>query len=237
MRIRSLGFLCLVAGLVTAPAAFAQSTSFESIPVDQTGCTGTICGTMSGYGVTYTGVDYGFQTNAPGQTNYFTLNTATNTFVGTPSDPSIIATGVDSALQTLTFSQPGGVSGLILDIVSLGQPGVTTSYDFNTPFTVLSCGSDNWGGGCGSYTPGTAGTSDGLGGYYVSGDEWSGTIEFAGSPSSISFTVGNPENWSGFDPGVLTPATSATPEPSSLALLGTGVLGAAGVLRRRLVRK
>lgn len=236
MRIRSLGFFCLIAGLAAAPAVFAQSTTFESIPVDQTGCTGTVCGTMNGFGVTYTGVDYGFQTNAPGQYNFFTLNTATYTFVGAPSDPSIVATGVQSGLQSLSFSQPGGVSGLILDIVSLGGGnGATTTYDFNTPFVVLSCGSDNWGGGCGSYTVGSAGTSDGAGGYYVSGDEWSGTIEFAGAPTSISFNVTDPENWAGFDPGILTPA--ATPEPSSLALLGTGVLGAAGVLRRRLVRK
>jgi hypothetical protein len=31
----------------------------------------------------------------------------------------------------------------------------------------------------------------------------------------------------------VTPASAATPEPSSLALLGTGVLGLAGVLRKR----
>lgn len=229
MRVRSLGFLCLVAGLATAPVTFAQSASFESISPDQTGCAGAICGTMNGYTVTYTGDLYAFQTSTSGDINYFTYNTPSGTYIATPSDPSGISINSSTpSPDTFSFSQPGGVTGLILDIVSLGGSGTTTTYDFNTPFTVLSCGSDNWGGGCGSTGVGYTGTT-------LSGDEWSGTIEFVGSPTSISFTVSDPETWSGFDPGVLTPA--ATPEPSSLALLGTGVLGAAGLLRRRLVRR
>lgn len=36
--------------------------------------------------------------------------------------------------------------------------------------------------------------------------------------------------------GTLTTTTNPTPEPSSLALLGTGILGCAGVLRRKFLR-
>lgn len=48
-----------------------------------------------------------------------------------------------------------------------------------------------------------------------------------------SSDYGNSQYGVGFVSGSLTPEVAATPEPSSLALLGSGALGLAGVLRRR----
>lgn len=53
--------------------------------------------------------------------------------------------------------------------------------------------------------------------------------------SSVQFAFGTgPDN---FLPGDPTTPPPAVPEPSSLALFGTGILGAAGLLRRRVFKK
>jgi PEP-CTERM motif len=62
------------------------------------------------------------------------------------------------------------------------------------------------------------------------GNESDGTIEFAGTLSSLSFTVTGSEFWNGFTIGTASANTGPTPEPSTLVMLGTGLAGLAGLL-------
>ena len=62
-------------------------------------------------------------------------------------------------------------------------------------------------------------------------------VSFAGSAESVVFSgVADYIGFADITLGASTVPTSTTPEPNSLMLLGTGALGMAGLLRKRLVR-
>jgi hypothetical protein len=61
------------------------------------------------------------------------------------------------------------------------------------------------------------------------GTEGDGTLKFNGPIQDLSFTAAPSEFWHGFSVGT----ESTVPEPSSIALLGTGLFGLVPIMRRR----
>jgi hypothetical protein len=181
-------------------------------------------GTLLGTNVTYLGNYAGGQLTGSGGTDYFSPSGAyTQSGLTSPNTGGNVGfiQFVAPTTGTLTFSSP--VTNLYMALISVGQPGYAVSYTFDQAFTVLSNNNTNcayW--GCGSYTQS---------GNTLTGYEFSGTIQFAGTLSSLSISTDPGENWHGITVGA--DAVSVTPEPASLVLMGTGLAGIAGFARRR----
>lgn len=201
-------------GTITLPDSSTVTVNFQAIDAD--GTDGTL---------------YGAQTS--GGINYWIPSTPylSSQVENAPPDSDILQlAGGLSQLYRVTLSEP--IKDPIMAILSLGQPSVTTTYDFDSPFTIVSQGAGYWGG---------TGTSlVQLPGDILQGNEGHGTIQFIGTFSTFGWTVPTPETWHGFTFGIRTterieptePPTGV-PTPAPVALLGLGLIALVATARRR----
>jgi hypothetical protein len=231
----------VVAATAVAAAAAPRAAAAQGFWTDWTsasapGATGTATGTLNvtGFGnveVGYSGQIYFAQTSAA--TDYWTpRNPTTSPYVradlgiSNPTNTDLIALNTGSQqVKTVTFSAP--VLNPLFAIVSLGQSSVQVTYNFDSPFEILSFGPGAFGG---------PGTLTRIGASTLTGVEGNGVIRFLGTFSQISWTVPTAETWHGFTVGVQGVADEpqqVIPEPSTVALLGAGLAAVGAAARRR----
>lgn len=224
--------------VTSIPAAHADTFVWATWTADTAGASaaagGGATGTMPGFTITYTGQI----SQLNGGPSWNPASTWIGGVVG--NGPPVGATsihmegGPNSGIETITFSGP--VANPVLAIWSLGQPGVQTSFDFNSsePFTIAGGGPNAEYGGSGLVIN-SAGTG-------VTGNEGNGLIELLGVYTSFTFTTPNFENYYNFTIGedqtvtsTLPTTPSTVPEPATLSLFGLG-LAALPFARRQLSR-
>jgi hypothetical protein len=199
--------IAIVATSTTALAATYNYVSWTSANV--TG--GTASGTIAlpgdaGVSVTFmattedggAGDLYGAQTGGSGTNYWLPASTYQSSAVenAPPTSDIIQLAGGENETYTVNLSQP--IVDPIMAIVSLGASGTPITYNFDSPFTIVSQGTDDWGGSSTSLTQ--------LPGNVLQGAEGSGVIQFIGTYSTFSWTVPQPEEWHGFTFGILTSA-------------------------------
>ena len=211
-----------------------QASAVEIKWTDWTTATiGQVTGTAVSLGETisiaYTGT-YSFSQTGIG-TDYFNPSSpyTDNPVVDNrpPAAEMVAIIGGPTALtHTISFSEP--VIDPVMAIVSLGQPGLTITYNFgDETFDILSSGTGFWGGAepdsLFQLTPSV-----------LTGTEGHGAIQFSGTYSEITWTVPTAENWHGFTFGFeLLESQAPVPLPAAVWLFGSGLLGLIGVARRR----
>ena len=207
-------------GVITLPDTSTVTVDFEAINAD--GSPGNL----------------NFAQVTGGGTNYWAANAGAPYLSAqvdnAPPDSDILSL-VGGVNQTYKVTLSEAIKDPIMAIVSLGRGGSNTTYDFDSPFTIVSQDTGHWGGGPTALQQ--------LPGDILQGNEGHGTIQFIGTFDTFSWVVPTPENWHGFTFGIRTTLAiepdpidrpSGVPEPvtAALSMLSLGVLGMA--TRRRV---
>jgi len=222
-------FTTAATAILFAAAAPAASVGWTSWTSSTGGASGTVTGSLNAnsqsIGVTYTGEISFTQLNGAGFNYYTPASTYTSSTASNAPVADMIAISGTTAAHTFTFSSP--VTNLTFAVVSLGRSSVPVSYNFSAPFTILSQGPGVPYGGCATCLSGS-GTS------VLTGTEGDGVLEFAGTFSSLSFTVTSGEYWNGFTIGALggSAPPPTVPEPGSLGLIGLAGVTAFSVWKK-----